>query len=769
MYRQYFHVENRYTNKQTMCGALLGLKLIGDFNFHPCENVHWQMLIWLCPVNMLYLSQIQDIAMNTKSIFLEKDSLSIGEKNITTHINNKHIFRSIIEWFKTWTVWQRKFVLCGVTDRCSNTQLQYILTALEPVFHRDFRNALTGNYPICKSQAKSLNKHPLWAILSPNTVAQNKTLESFVYDYVKNIVASAQNRASKSYEGTVSDQSSIQNATKNDEMLLKMGDKFMTTGTEDKQKCQSQKKAIPDLDRLVEESMDSFGIDWREAYCELKTIVGNLKMTYYHSSDDKVLRMIDVLTPARITPPEEVISFSSSSESSSLSSESPDERQRSTVVDLPIQQVEVFKKESSPELPEINIPRKESDFNHYPCSAPPSPKLQSKSKLEVKEEEKKIVKKKKRKPKKPKEDKENLALDIRPDHEQAKCILIAGHEGLEEERMEGDILTRHLNKVSRMVRAVKRVRRLQGHSNAVCCLKFDRRRIVTGSYDHSIRVWDIRSGRSIHKIYGHKGGVRCIEFNDQWIISGSWDSTIMIWDVVKFTQVAVLYGHTDVVSTLQLIGLKYLVTGSHDKTIRLWCLQDFTLIRILTTHTKSVTCLVVDGENVISGSTDGLIKITQISDGKVVNTFNDQTDPIATLAAQRNLILGGTTRGKAYFWDKLTGELQAAVQLHETIIHKIAFLPYRSGDARFLTTSGDTSIKEWDLYTMTCVRALQGHKGAVRDVQVTEDRIVSCSDDGNVRIWDLMTPQFKPGDKADEDTIETRTINQREDKKHLKI
>lgn len=48
-----------------------------------------------------------------------------------------------------------------------------------------------------------------------------------------------------------------------------------------------------------------------------------------------------------------------------------------------------------------------------------------------------------------------------------------------------------------------------------------------------------------------QGGIRCLQFNEQYIVSGSWDMSIRVWDIVKFTQVALLSGHSGVVSCLQ--------------------------------------------------------------------------------------------------------------------------------------------------------------------------------------------------------------------------
>ncbi|XP_072031068.1 uncharacterized protein [Amphiura filiformis] len=158
------------------------------------------------------------------------------------------------------------------------------------------------------------------------------------------------------------------------------------------------------------------------------------------------------------------------------------------------------------------------------------------------------------------------------------------------------------------------------------------------------------------------------------------------------------------------------------------------------------------------------IKVTNIHTVECVLHIDGVTEPVTSLALQGELILSGTLGGKLFFWNRTTGEAEAGVQPHDTPIFNITFLPQSLGGARFLTAAGDGTIKEWDLFSMTCVRALHGHRGPVRDVQATVDRVVSCSDDGNVRIWDLYTPCLRAGTKAAEDTIDTTTINQRKEK-----
>ncbi|XP_070576940.1 uncharacterized protein [Ptychodera flava] len=370
--------------------------------------------------------------------------------------------------------------------------------------------------------------------------------------------------------------------------------------------------------------------------------------------------------------------------------------------------------------------------------------------------------KKSRKKKRKVAEEEDTALDIRPELQQATDILgkaISDHR-LEWRKDDGKTV-KH-TKFAGMVKGVKRVRKLQGHMDCVHCIAFDNRRIVSGSLDRTIRVWDIRSGRSIRKMYGHKGGIRCIQFDNDRIISGSWDMTLMVWDIVKFNRLAVLTGHKGSISALRF-NSTHLVSASHDKTVRVWCLDNYACLNILRGHTDAVTCVSFDGTLAVSGSTDKTIRVSNIFSGECLVTLTGHTEPITAIEVQRDLVISGTLSGVVYFWNRETGEVEAGIKMHEACINKIVFLPVGPSGTRYLTASNDSVIKEWDLNTMTCVRQLHGHRGPVRDVQITDDRLVSCSDDGNIRIWDLMTPLLKPPDESHGKTIPMQTIKQGED------
>lgn len=73
------------------------------------------------------------------------------------------------------------------------------------------------------------------------------------------------------------------------------------------------------------------------------------------------------------------------------------------------------------------------------------------------------------------------------------------------------------------------VKILKGHQNGVMCLQFTENTLATGSYDTTIKIWDLRTGNEERTLTGHTSGVRCLQFDDVRLISGALDNTIRMW------------------------------------------------------------------------------------------------------------------------------------------------------------------------------------------------------------------------------------------------
>ena len=158
---------------------------------------------------------------------------------------------------------------------------------------------------------------------------------------------------------------------------------------------------------------------------------------------------------------------------------------------------------------------------------------------------------------------------------------------------------------------------LEGHHSAVVTIAFspDGTQIVSGSWDHTIRVWDAQSGNVIlGPLEGHSSSVCSVAFSPdgKQIVSGSSDHTIQVWDAQSGNVIlSPLEGHS---SSVQSVSFspdgKQIVSGSSDHTIRVWDAQSGNVIlRPSEGHSQQVNSVAfpMDSERIASGYTDNHI------------------------------------------------------------------------------------------------------------------------------------------------------------------
>lgn len=77
-------------------------------------------------------------------------------------------------------------------------------------------------------------------------------------------------------------------------------------------------------------------------------------------------------------------------------------------------------------------------------------------------------------------------------------------------------------------------------------------RVVSGSRDATLRVWDIDTGQCLHVLMGHVAAVRCVQYDGRRVVSGAYDYMVKVWDPETETCLHTLQGHTNRVYSLQV-------------------------------------------------------------------------------------------------------------------------------------------------------------------------------------------------------------------------
>ena len=158
--------------------------------------------------------------------------------------------------------------------------------------------------------------------------------------------------------------------------------------------------------------------------------------------------------------------------------------------------------------------------------------------------------------------------------------------------------------------------RLEGHRDSVYAVSFspDGERLVSGSDDATLRLWDLDGNPIGGPLAGHRDGVLSVSFSPdgERIVSGSDDAMLRLWDRDGNPIGAPLEGHRARVWSVSFSpDGERLVSGSDDATLRLWDRDGNPIGGPLAGHRDGVWSVSFspDGERIVSGSADRTLRL----------------------------------------------------------------------------------------------------------------------------------------------------------------
>ena len=161
--------------------------------------------------------------------------------------------------------------------------------------------------------------------------------------------------------------------------------------------------------------------------------------------------------------------------------------------------------------------------------------------------------------------------------------------------------------------------------------------LASGSYDQSIKLWDVKTGKLLQTLKDDSGSVKSVAYSPdgQTLASGSRDNTIKLWDVKTGKLLQTLEGHSSSVKSVAYSpDGQTLASGSWDNTIKLWNVKTGNLLQTLEGHSSWVNSVAYspDGQTVASGSRDSTIKLWNVKTGKLLQTLEGHSISVNSVA-----------------------------------------------------------------------------------------------------------------------------------------
>jgi WD40 repeat protein len=293
----------------------------------------------------------------------------------------------------------------------------------------------------------------------------------------------------------------------------------------------------------------------------------------------------------------------------------------------------------------------------------------------------------------------------------------------------------------------KIIRPLEGHSGSVYAVAItpDGHRAVSGSYDNSLKIWDLDTGNILRTLEGHSRSVTAIAItpDGRHAVSGSYDKTLKIWDLYTWRNIRSLEGHSDWVTTVAITpDGRHAVSGSYDKTLKIWDLDTGNVLISLEGHSRSVTAIAItpDGRHAVSSSYDKTLKIWDLYTWRNIRSLKGHSDWVTTIAItpDGHRAVSGSDDKTLKVWDLDTGNVIRSLEGHSSPVTTVAITP---DGHHAVSGSHDKTLKVWDLDTGRIIRTPRGHSRSVTAIAITPDgrRAISGSYDNSLKIWDLDT------------------------------
>ncbi len=307
-----------------------------------------------------------------------------------------------------------------------------------------------------------------------------------------------------------------------------------------------------------------------------------------------------------------------------------------------------------------------------------------------------------------------------------------------------------------------------GHTSGVLSvdLSTDGTKVVSGSFDGTVRLWDSETGQLIGEpLTGHSGDVFNVEFSPdgRYIVSTDVSRVNLLWDVSTQQQVRTLGGNASYLRSLVFTpDSTRLIGGADDTEIYIWDIETGELLPTVpfpqkTSARISALAITADATILLGGSNNGtfyawdLTTNTLLYDSRTLAAAQPENEPSETSwrniseiheisinadSTQALLLVGNDN---LLVVDIATGTILRRF-IYTGVVVTAAFVPSEPEEILLGTQLGNLEL--WNIYSGLPLNQMRGHTNAISKLVIDEGgtTAVTGSLDDTVRLWQISNP-----------------------------
>jgi RNA polymerase sigma factor (sigma-70 family) len=296
------------------------------------------------------------------------------------------------------------------------------------------------------------------------------------------------------------------------------------------------------------------------------------------------------------------------------------------------------------------------------------------------------------------------------------------------------------------------VRVFEGHTDRVAWVAFspDGKRAVSASFDTTVRVWDVETGKELRCLQGHEDRSDCAVFSPDGkrILSCSWDGTVRLWDpgTGKELKQFGATGEPGIHITRVAFfpdGKRFLCLATDHHSLQVRDVETGEVVKDFAHHEGHISSmsLSADGTKVLEGTYDVKlpVRLWDVETGKLLHEFkghDEHTEAVALSPDGRLALTAGDGPQPVRVWNAATGRDVRDLDGDRRATLAVAFSP----DARYALSSGlDQTVRLWHVATGKELCRYFGHLDYVDCVAISPDGrfALSAGGDKTVRLWRL--------------------------------